>query len=158
IGDISREKRLNHPSEVLKVGDKVKAQVLEIDKSKRRIRLGIKQLEPTQLDEYIAEHQNGEVVSGRLVEVSNGRARVELGEGVYATCRMKEQTAASQPEESDPNRDISTMTAMLSAKWKAGASNASAPTREVARAGQVRSFRITSLDPEQKRIEVELAS
>jgi small subunit ribosomal protein S1 len=156
IGDISREKRLNHPSEVLKVGDKVKAQVLEIDKSKRRIRLGIKQLEPTQLDEYIAEHQNGELVSGRLVEVSNGRARVELGEGVYATCRMKEQ-AAAQPEESDPNRDISTMTAMLSAKWKAGAANTNAATREAARAGQVRSFRITSLDPVQKRIEVELA-
>jgi small subunit ribosomal protein S1 len=156
IGDISREKRLNHPSEVLKVGEKVKAQVLEIDKAKRRIRLGIKQLEPTQLDEYISEHQNGELVSGRLVEVSNGRARVELGEGVYATCRMKEQ-AAAQPEESDPNRDISTMTAMLSAKWKAGAGNTNAPTREAARAGQVRSFRITSLDPAQKRIEVELA-
>lgn len=157
IGDISRDKRLNHPSEVLKVGEKVKAQVLEIDKSKRRIRLGMKQLEPTQLDEYIAGRQSGDVVSGRVVEVSNGRARVELGEGVFATCRMKEQTPA-QAEESASNRDLSSMTEMLSVKWKAGAAGASGASRDAVRAGQVRSFRITSLDPAQKRIEVELAS
>ena len=59
IGDISREKRLNHPNEVLKVGEKVKAQVLEADKERRRLRLGIKQLEPTSIDEYIAERKVG---------------------------------------------------------------------------------------------------
>ncbi|MGH9591834.1 MAG: S1 RNA-binding domain-containing protein, partial [Bryobacteraceae bacterium] len=42
IGDISHEKRLNHPSDVLKVGEIVKAQVLEADKERRRLRLGIK--------------------------------------------------------------------------------------------------------------------
>ncbi len=156
IGDISRDKRLNHPSEVLKVGDKVKAKVVEIDTAHRRIRLSMKQLEPTQLDEYIAARQSGDVVSGRVVEVSNGRARIELGEGVYATCRMKEQTPA-QAEESTATRDLSSMTEMLSAKWKSGAAGASA-SREAVRAGQVRSFRITLLDPAQKRIEVELAS
>ena len=59
IGDISREKRLNHPSEVLKVGEKVKAQVLEADKERRRFKLGIKQLEPTSIDEYLAERKAG---------------------------------------------------------------------------------------------------
>src|SRR6185437_17014802 len=49
ISDISREKRLNHPNEALKVGEKVKAQVLEADKERRRLRLGIKQLEPTSI-------------------------------------------------------------------------------------------------------------
>ena len=56
VGDISAEKRLNHPQDALKQGQIVKAQVLEIDSEKRRLRLGMKQLVPTSLDEYIAEH------------------------------------------------------------------------------------------------------
>ena len=43
---------------------------------------------PTSLDEYIAEHKEGDVVTGRMTDVSGGRARVELGEGMQATCRM----------------------------------------------------------------------
>ena len=74
IGDISREKRLKHPKEVLTVGQRVRAQVLEMDRSKRRIRLGMKQLEPTSIDEYIAEHKAGDKVSGRLVDLSQKRA------------------------------------------------------------------------------------
>ncbi len=81
IGDISHEKRLNHPSDALKVGEIVKAQVLEADKERRRLRLGIKQLVPTSIDEYIAEHKPGDGVSGRVVDVSATRAKVELGEG-----------------------------------------------------------------------------
>ena len=92
IGDISREKRLNHPNEVLKVGQTVKAQVLEADKERRRIRLGIKQLEPTSIDEYIAEHKAGDSVSGRLVDVSGQKAKVELGEGVFAWTKIAERT------------------------------------------------------------------
>ena len=163
IGDISREKRLEHPNEVLKQGQTVRAQVLEIDKSRRRIRLGMKQLEPTSVDEYISEHQSGEVVSGRLIEVNNGRARVELGEGVYATCRMKEAAAEkSEAKAANENKaDLSAMTAMLTAKWKTGGgaagSGASGGAREQVKAGQIRTFRITMLDPAHKKIEVELA-
>src|SRR5450432_725990 len=64
VGDISAEKdkRLNHPQEALKMGQVVKAQVLEVDTEKRRLRLGMKQLVPTSLDEYIAEHKEGDVV------------------------------------------------------------------------------------------------
>ncbi len=88
VGDITAEKRINHPQDVLKVGQVVKAQVLECDLEKRRLRLGMKQLVPTSLDEYIAEHQEGDVVTGRMTEVSGGRARVELGEGIQATCNL----------------------------------------------------------------------
>ncbi|MBV9402014.1 MAG: S1 RNA-binding domain-containing protein, partial [Bryobacterales bacterium] len=76
VADITKEKRLNHPNEALKLGEKVKAQVLEIDRERRRFKLGIKQLEPTSIDEYLAEHKNGEVVTGRIVDVSAGRAKV----------------------------------------------------------------------------------
>ena len=98
VGDISAEKRINHPQDVLKVGQTVKAQVLEADTDKRRLRLGMKQLVPTSLDEYIAEHKEGDMVTGRMTEVSGGRARVELGEGVQGACRLG--AAAPEPERS----------------------------------------------------------
>src|SRR5271157_773483 len=74
VSDISAEKRINDPKDVLKVGQQVKAQVLEIDSEKRRIKLGMKQLVPTSVEEYIAEHHPGDVISGRVVEVSGQRA------------------------------------------------------------------------------------
>lgn len=160
IGDISREKRLEHPSEALKVGQTVRAQVLEMDKARRRIRLGMKQLEPTSADEYIAEHQIGEVVSGRLIEISGGRARVELGEGVFASCRMKEAARESRESQGGAGKaDVSTLSAMLTARWKSGGAGASGPANvpEQVRPGQVRSFRITALDAAHKKIDVELA-
>jgi small subunit ribosomal protein S1 len=154
IGDISREKRLNHPSDVLKIGEKVKAQVLEADKERRRLRLGIKQLEPTSIDEYIAERKVGEIVSGRIMDVSGSRAKVELGEGVFAPCKLPEQK--SQQAEATPSKsDVSALSAMLAAKWKSGGGAHAAP--EAPKAGQVRSFRILSLDAAAKRIELELA-
>src|SRR5580700_2444789 len=88
VSDISAEKRINQPADVLRVGQVVKAQVLAIDLEKRQMRLGMKQLVPTGLDEYIAEHKEGDVVTGRLMDESGGNARVELGEGIHATCKV----------------------------------------------------------------------
>jgi len=159
VGDISNDKRLNHPNEVLKSGETVKAQVLEMDRAKRRIRLGMKQLQPTSVDEFIAGHKSGETLSGRLVDVSVGRARVELGEGVYAICRIQAETPAQErPSSHEAGRDLSAMTAMLTAKWKTGGGPAQAASGpEPLKPGQIRLFRITALDPGQKKIEVELA-
>ena len=157
VGDISAEKRINHPQDVLKVGETVKAQVLEADLAKRRLRLGMKQLVPTGLDEYIAEHKAGDVVTGRMSEVSGGRARVELGDGVPATCRIQSEPAATEAEPSAGKADLSSLTSMLEAKWKQGGTSAGAARDDAPRSGQIRSFRIVKLDAAQKRIEVELA-
>jgi len=162
ISDITREKRLNHPREALSAGQTVRAVVLEVDHERRRIKLGIKQLEPTSADEYIAEHQVGESVTGRIVEASKGRAKVELGEGVFAECRMPEdagngsKAGPSAPEPAAAKADLGSLTAMLSAKWKQGPT-AAATQAEAPRAGQVRTFRILKLDLQNKKIEVELA-
>jgi len=155
VGDISAEKRINHPQDALKLGQVVKAQVLEIDSEKRRLRLGMKQLVPTSIDEYIAEHKEGDVVTGRLTELSAGRARVELGEGIQAACRLAE-AAAEEAAPAASKTDLSSLTSMLQAKWKGG-QGGSVPRREPARAGQIRSFRIARLDAGSKKIEVELA-
>jgi small subunit ribosomal protein S1 len=74
IGDLSAEKRINHPQEVVKIGQVVKAQVLAVDSEKRQVRLGIKQLAPSGLDEYIAERKVGDMVSGRIARISEGQA------------------------------------------------------------------------------------
>src|SRR6202521_4022203 len=95
VSDISAEKRIEYPKDVLKVGQLVRAQVLAVDTAKRLLRLGMKQLVPTSLDEYIAEHKEGDVVTGRMGEVSGGNARVELGDGINAICRI----SASSPAE-----------------------------------------------------------
>jgi small subunit ribosomal protein S1 len=154
IGDISREKRLNHPNEVLKVGQTVKAQVLEADKERRRIRLGIKQLEPTSIDEYIAEHKAGDAVSGRLVEVSGQKAKVELGEGVFGWTKLPSEQKANIAAGAG-KADLGSLTAMLSQRWKSGGGG-DAAVAETPRAGQVRSFKISNVDLAAKRIELEL--
>jgi small subunit ribosomal protein S1 len=156
VGDISAEKRINHPQDALKVGQVVKAQVLEADAAKRRLRLGMKQLVPTSLDEYISEHKEGDLVTGRMTEVSSGRARVELGEGIQATCKIGAEGQEPAEAPVDPKSDLSSLSSMLQAKWKGGQSSG-IPKREPARAGQIRSFRITRLDAGQKKIELELA-
>ena len=158
VGDLSAEKRINHPQEVVKQGQTVRAVVLDVDREKRRIRLGMKQLQPTSIDEYIAEHKEGDVVTGRVADVSGGRAKVELGEGIRATCPVNgaggAAEAASQP---GGKADLSSLTSMLASQWKKGAAAGSPAKREPARAGQIRSFRIVKLDPAQKKIELELA-
>ena len=162
VSEISAEKRINHPQDVLKAGQIVKAQVLDVDPVKRNIRLSIKQMAPSSLDEYIAERKAGDVVSGRIISVSGGTARVELGEGVIATCAMKEQAspeqhASVQEKSAAAKADLSSLSSMLQARWKSGSSPASAkPDASVT--GQVRSFRIVKLDPEAKKIELELAN
>lgn len=160
ISDMHAEKRINSPLEVLKVGQSVKAQVLELDTQKRRLKLGIKQLVPTGIDEYLAEHREKDVVSGRVVEVSDSSAKVELGEGIQAACRLapekqKHEVAATK-QSVGGKADLASLGSMLQARWKGGAVAESAQP-EAIRAGQVRSFRITKLDRAEKKIEVELA-
>ena len=157
VSDITAEKRINSPHDMLRVGQVVKAQVLAIDLEKRQMRLGMKQLVPTGLDEYIAEHSEGDVVTGRTMEESGGSARVELGEGIHATCRTTAAAAAPAKSEApkESKADLSSLSSMLQARWKSGAG--ATPKAEPVRAGQVRSFRIVKLDQATKKIEVEFA-
>jgi small subunit ribosomal protein S1 len=142
----------------------VRAQVLENDREKRRLRLGLKQLQPTALDEYIAEHKEGDVVTGRVADVKGNRITVELGEGVQAHFSIAAEER-KQEHRSIPSVDVSALSSMLASKWKGsagggGAAQAGAdpgPKRDVPKHGQIRSFRITKLDPEKKRIDIELA-
>ena len=153
VSEISADRRLNHPSDALKIGERVKAQVLSIDSEKRQLRLSIKKLVPTGLDEFLAEHKEGDSVTGRLLDESGEQARVELGEGIIAYCRIAKR--ASEGNAPQPKADLSALTSMLQARWK-GASTASVDDRQAPKTGQIRSFRIARLHPETKRIELEM--
>jgi small subunit ribosomal protein S1 len=158
ISEITAEKRINHPQEVLRAGQVVKAQVLALDTEKRLIRLSMKQLVPTGLDEYLAEHKEGDIVTGRMTEVSKGSARVELGEGVMATCRIPEERSSKEDKRAEPAQpskpDLSSLGSMLQARWKSGPP-ADEAKPEAMRAGQIGKFRIAKLDPATKKIELE---
>jgi len=160
VGDIVNEKRINHPQDELKVGQVVRAIVLENDREKRRLRLGLKQLVPTSLDEYMAEHKEGDEVTGRVAEVNRGRATVELGEGVQGTCVLAEKEQ-KQEQKSSPV-DVSALSSMLASRWKgsggaaAAANTETSAKREGIKSGQVRRFRITRIDAGKKKIELDL--
>jgi small subunit ribosomal protein S1 len=154
VGDITREKRIEHPKDVLSVGQTVKAQVAELDSGRRRVRLSMKALEPTSADHFIAEHNTGDMVSGRVVEVGKERAKVELGEGVTGYCRLAAKEAKREGGGGAMPVDVSALGAMLAAKWKSGGGDAPGPGG--LKSGQIRQFRISAMDAEKKRIDLEL--
>jgi small subunit ribosomal protein S1 len=168
ISEIVADRRLNHPSDVLRVGQPVRAMVLDVDKEKRQLKLSIKQLIPTGLDEFLAEHSVGDQVTGRIAAIENGVAQVEVGEGVFCSCKLPVQTeAAATPVIEAPAAaakvDLSALSSMLKSKWKTGGAGSgsektktSSAANEPVSPGQVRRFRISSMDAEAKRIGLEL--
>lgn len=160
ISEIVADRRLNHPSDALRAGQVVKAQVLAIDPEKRQIKLSMKQLIPTSIDEYIVEQKVGDIVSGRVVELSPALTIVELGDGIRATCKTKAAAAqASTPAAPEAKAagkpDLSSLSSMLQARWKGNAPAAASKPVPLAE-GQIRRFKIVKLDTEVKKIEVEL--
>jgi len=157
ISEITAERRLNHPQDVLRAGQVVKAQVLAIDTEKRQIKLSMKQLIPTDIDEYIAEHNIGDKVSGRVIDQSATHTVVELGDGIRAACRTAVAPAKAAAEAAPAQKvDMSSLSSMLKDRWKGNTPAASAKPEALSE-GQIRSFRIVKLDVEAKKIEVELA-
>jgi small subunit ribosomal protein S1 len=166
ISEIVADRRINHPRDVMREGQVVKALVLAIDSEKRQVKLSMKQLIPTSIDEYIAEHKAGDRVSGRVVELTASGAIVELGEGIRAACSGGDGRTVAGPSAATTKStsvaptaakaDLSSLTSMLQARWKG---NAPAPTAapEPLAEGQVRTFKIVKLEPDAKKIEVTLA-
>jgi small subunit ribosomal protein S1 len=78
VSDLSWNKKINHPSEVLKKGDEVDAVVIDIDKANQRISLGVKQLETDPWKEIEGKFKVGDVVKGTVSKIANFGAFIEL--------------------------------------------------------------------------------
>ena len=82
ISEMSWTRRVNHPSELVSIGDRVEVMVLLIHEDKQEISLGMKQTQPNPWDEVAARYPVGTVVSGTVRNLTNYGAFVELQEGV----------------------------------------------------------------------------
>jgi small subunit ribosomal protein S1 len=90
VSNLSWTKRVKHPSEVLKKGDKVTAIVLAIEPEHRRLSLGVKQLQPDVWQTFFAQHRVGDVVHGKVLRVAAFGAFVEVAEGIEGLCHNSE--------------------------------------------------------------------
>ncbi|HEY0067759.1 MAG TPA: 30S ribosomal protein S1 [Flavisolibacter sp.] len=89
--------RINHPSEVLKLDQKVNVVVLDFDDEKKRISLGLKQLTPHPWDVLPEGIREGQVVKGRVVNIEDYGAFLEILPGVEGLVHVSEITWANTP-------------------------------------------------------------
>jgi small subunit ribosomal protein S1 len=90
VSNLSWTKRVKHPSEVVKKGEKVKAVVLGVEPQNRRLSLGIKQLQPDVWESFFAQHRVGDLVHGKVLRTAQFGAFVEIAEGVEGLCHVSE--------------------------------------------------------------------
>ena len=90
VSNLSWTKRVKHPSEIVKKGEKVKAVVLGVEPQNRRLSLGIKQLQPDVWESFFASHRVGDVVRGKILRTAQFGAFVEIAEGVEGLCHISE--------------------------------------------------------------------
>jgi small subunit ribosomal protein S1 len=90
VSDISWSRRIKHPSELLKKGQEIEAVITSIDIENRRLSLSIKDLEPNAWERFVAEHQPGDVVHGKIARFANFGAFVELEENLEGLCHISE--------------------------------------------------------------------
>jgi len=94
VSNLSWTKRVKHPSEVLKKGDRVRAIVLAIEPEQRRLSLGVKQLQPDVWDTFFEQHRVGDVIHGKVLRLASFGAFVEIADGVEGLCHNSEAVDA----------------------------------------------------------------
>ncbi len=98
VSNLSWTKRVKHPSEILKKGDKVKAIVLAIEPDNRRLSLGVKQLQPDVWESFFEQHRVGDVLKGKVLRLASFGAFVELADGVEGLCHNSEAVDANSQQ------------------------------------------------------------
>ena len=123
VSDISWNKRIKHPGEVLKKGQEIEAVITNIDVDNRRLSLSIKDTEPSAWEKFVNEHRPGDIVRGKVTRFANFGAFVELAEGLEGLCHVSElsEDRVERPE-------------------------------DAAQIGQEMDFRILRIEPESKKI------
>ena len=146
VSNLSWTKRVKHPSEVLKKGDRVKAVILAIEPDKRRLSLGVKQLQPDVWESFFEQHHVGDVLRGKVLRVASFGAFV-------GNCRRRRRPL---PQLRSPGRQRTA--AAYGARTRARLQNyQDEPGREKGRAqhprGGGRSFALGSGSLQASRIE-----
>ncbi|MFK7946133.1 MAG: 30S ribosomal protein S1 [Saprospiraceae bacterium] len=89
--------RIKHPSEILKLNQRINVVVLDFDENKKRISLGLKQLQPHPWEVLAEEIKEGSTVKGRIVNIEDYGAFLEIQPGVEGLIHVSEVTWSNQP-------------------------------------------------------------
>lgn len=84
--------RINHPSEVVKLDEKIKVVVTDFDKEKKRISLSLKQLQPHPWEKIEEKYKIGDKVSGRVVSLTDYGAFIEIEKGIEGLIHISEMS------------------------------------------------------------------
>jgi small subunit ribosomal protein S1 len=90
VSDMSWTKRIKHPSEVLKKGDRVQARITAIDVDNQRVSLSIKEFLPNEWQDFIDNHMAGDTVEGRVVNITDFGLFVDIYEGLEGLVHVSE--------------------------------------------------------------------
>ncbi|NOZ20208.1 MAG: 30S ribosomal protein S1 [Planctomycetes bacterium] len=102
LSDMSWTRKVTHPSEIVKKGDKVEVIVLSVDQEKKRVALGLKQLQPDPWDSDIpSKYKVGDVVHGKVTKIASFGVFVELENGLEGLLHISElsERKVQTPEE-----------------------------------------------------------
>jgi len=130
ISDMSWTKKVTHPSEMVKKGQLVECVVLAVDKEKKRISLGLKQLKPDPwIDEIPAKYHIGDTLPGKVTKITNFGVFVELEPDLEGLLHVSE---LADHKVEDPE--------------------------EIVKVGQKIEVRIIKIDPDERKIALTLVS
>jgi small subunit ribosomal protein S1 len=90
ISDMSWNRRLKHPSEVLKKGDAIKARVINVDGDNQRLSLSVREFLPNEWDNFAHEHQIGDELVGAVSKVTDFGVFIRLADGVEGLAHVSE--------------------------------------------------------------------
>src|SRR5206468_1366295 len=90
ISEMSWTKRINHPSEVVSIGDQIDVQVLNINRDKQEISLGMKQVQPNPWDKVAERYPPSTVISGVVRNLTNYGAFIEIEQSMEGLLHISE--------------------------------------------------------------------
>jgi len=90
ISDLSWDKRISHPKEVVYVGQTLRVKILEINAKEKRVALGLKQTQPDPWQKLMEKYKVGDVVSGKVQEITNFGVFVNLAPGIDGLIHVSE--------------------------------------------------------------------
>jgi len=113
VSEMSWTKKIKHPGELYKKGQQVEAVVLNIDRNNERFSLGIKQLTPDPWRDVARRYRKGEVVAGKVTNVTDFGAFVELEEGIEGLVHVSEISREKVEKPSDVLKVGDTLSAVV---------------------------------------------
>ncbi|MCK4783371.1 MAG: 30S ribosomal protein S1, partial [Desulfobacteraceae bacterium] len=102
VSEMSWTGKINHPSQILNVGDDLEVMILDIDSAKKRISLSIKQLEPSPWDSIAENYPVGTTIEGKIKNITDFGIFIGIDEGIDGLVHVSDMTWAKpikQPSE-----------------------------------------------------------